>query len=866
MDSAKGIPDEVARELKLLREENTRLRSIVETSESPNSSALHAEPLINLQKENAELEKKLSNNQLLIENAFDGVFLMRGRHFTYVNSRFCSITGYSEDELIGPTIAFIDLIADRSKKFVEQVFESREKGNTNAVRYEIGLKTKSGEEKIVELASVPVVSSDAIMLMGIIKDNTKRRKMEQEIKRHTRIQSLLMNLSIRFINIPYDNIKQEVDHALSDIGEFASVDRVYIFAYDWNASTMSNTHEWCAQGIEPVIDTLQELPTSIVPSWIEAHIKGKPIHIPSVAELNNDDNVKTLLTEQKVKSIITIPMMFENQCMGFVGFDSVINIKHWNEQEISLLRLFAELLVNVQIKANYDKWLKEAKTMAEIRQAEIRNIIDFSPVGIVHLSLSGEILEINQAALNIIDAPSIDDIKSKNIFGRRALEKIGLIDNFRKCIATKSMVSKETKYSSTWGKASYVRYSLIPIITDNTVQSVLANVEDISSIKETEYKLISLKERAEASDKLKTAFLANMSHEIRTPMNAICGFSNLLLEDNVTEEQKKEFVEIINLNGHQLLGIINDIVDISKIESGQVTISKAKFSVNSMLNDLKSVFSQTARIRGLELICTLGLTDSESIIFTDEVKLSQILNNLIFNAIKFTQTGEVEVGYRLQGRNLEFFVRDTGIGIEPEQGSLIFERFQQVDNTTNSSRKGTGLGLPISKAFVEMLGGKIWFQSTPNVGTIFYFTIPYIKGLSVEGEKSAPAVENFIWPDKTFLVAEDDDPNYQYLEHLLTPTKAKVIRAHNGKQAVEICLTEKIDLILMDIKMPTMNGIEATKEIRSQGVTTPIIAQTAYAFQEDRENALRSGCNHYATKPIESAELFSMIHSLLQPK
>jgi hypothetical protein len=335
MDSAKGIPDEVARELKLLREENARLRSIVETSESPNSSALHAEPLINLQKENAELEKKLSNNQLLIENAFDGVFLMRGRHFTYVNSRFFSITGYSEDELISSKIAFIDLIADRSKKFVEQVFESREKGNTNAVRYEIGLKTKSGEEKIVELASVPVVSSDAIMLMGIIKDNTKRRKMEQEIKRHTRIQSLLMNLSIRFINIPYDNIKQEVDHALSDIGEFASVDRVYIFAYDWNASTMSNTHEWCAQGIEPVIDTLQELPTSIVPSWIEAHIKGKPIHIPSVAELNNDDNVKTLLTEQKVKSIITIPMMFENQCMGFVGFDSVINIKHWNEQEIS---------------------------------------------------------------------------------------------------------------------------------------------------------------------------------------------------------------------------------------------------------------------------------------------------------------------------------------------------------------------------------------------------------------------------------------------------------------------------------------------------------------------------------------------------
>lgn len=863
MARTRGIPDEVAHKLQLLEQENAHLRAVVKAKDEASSSSKHS---ADLQGIDTEVEQKLSNYQLLIDNAFDGVFLMKDRKFTYVNSRFCEITGYSATELTNSSLEFTDLIAERSKNFVAQVFESMLEGNTNAVRYEIGLKTKSGVGKIVELASVPVVSSDAIMLMGIIKDNTKRRKLEQEVKHQIRIQSLLMNLSIRFINIPYNNIKQEMDQALADIGNFAGVDRAYIFTYDWNASTMSNTHEWCNKGIEPVIDTLQNLPNSLVPSWIKAHLKGKPIQIPSVAKLNDDDHVKRLLTEQRVKSLITIPMMFDKQCIGFVGFDSVTSPKKWHEQEISLLRLFAELLVNVQIKANYEKWLKEAKTMAEIRQAETRNIIDFSPVGIVHLSLSGEILEINQAALNIIEAPSIDDIKSKNIFGRRALEKIGLIDNFRKCIATKLMVSKETKYSSTWGKTSYVRYSLIPIITDNTVQSVLANVEDISSLKESEYKLIALKERAEASDKLKSAFLANMSHEIRTPMNAICGFSNLLLEGSIPNEQKKEFVEIINLNSQQLLGIINDIIDISKIESGQITISKAKFSVNTLLREQKAAFNQTARIRGLELKCTMGLPDSKSVIFTDEVKLAQILNNLIFNAIKFTKEGSIEIGYKQKEKHLEFYVLDTGIGIEPDQHKTIFKRFQQVDNATNSSRKGTGLGLPISKAFVEMLGGKIWLSSSPNAGSCFYFTIPYIEGLTLDNEKATPIAEALLWSDKTILVAEDDDSNFQYLEHLLKSAKAKVIRAMNGKQAIDLCLSEKVDLILMDIKMPIMNGIEATRELRSRGVTVPIIAQTAHAMQDDKNLALRSGCNFYASKPIDSAELFKMIHSAFQVK
>jgi PAS domain S-box-containing protein len=865
MNKNQGIPNAMAREIELLRKENALLKSkLNEKAEIDTTENFYLKTYNKLLEQKAAIEERTHYYQLLIENALDGVFLLNDRNFTFVNSKFCEITAYSQSELIGSNFNFQNIIAEQSKQIVEQAFKSRIHRNTNADTCEISIIQKGGAEKIVEIASIPIPGDDANTILGIIKDNTQKRKMEREIACHVKVQSLLMNLSIRFLNIPYSNIDSEIDQALADIGNYSAIDRAYIFAYDWDTNTMTNTHEWCAKGIDPVIDTLQSIPNSIVPLWIEAHKAGDPIQITSVDKLSDSDKVKMILTLQNVKSLITFPMMFEKQCLGFVGFDSVGKEKRWTEQETTLLKLFAELLVNVQVKANYEKWLKEAKTIAEIRQAEVRNIVDYSPTGIAHLSLSGKVLEINQAALNMLGAPSVEVVKSQNIYSNTPLKKYGFIADFERCIETKAMVSNETKYTSTWHMTFYIKYTLMPIIIDDTVKSVLANVEDISSVKETEHKLIALKERAEASDKLKSAFLANMSHEIRTPMNAICGFSNLLLEDSISDDQKREFVEIINLNGHQLLNIINDIIDISKIEAGQVSLSKAKFSVNKMLNDLKAVFSQTARIKGLDLLISMGLPDSQSVIFTDEVKLSQVLNNLIFNAIKFTNTGAIEIGYKVIGKQLEFYVKDTGIGIEPEQSTIIFKRFQQVDNATNSSRKGTGLGLPISKAFVEMLGGKIWFTSTPNVGTCFYFTIPYIEGLTLNLDENTSTNNNLLWSDKTILIAEDDDPNYQYLEHLLKSANAKVIRAINGQEAIDRCVSNKIDLILMDIKMPIMNGIDATKELRKRGFTMPIVAQTAHAMQEDKQLALSSGCNAFTTKPIESKELFRIILSVLQ--
>jgi PAS domain S-box-containing protein len=549
--------------------------------------------------------------------------------------------------------------------------------------------------------------------------------------------------------------------------------------------------------------------------------------------------------------------------LGFVGFDAVNDYKEWQDHEMSLLRLFVELLVNFHIKAKFENSLREAKNLAERKEVEVRSVIDNSPVGIALVSPKGDVIDINQSALTMLAAPSAKHVLKLNIFKDSRLQTSGFNDDFLKCLETKTMVWNENKFTSRWGREAFVKYYLVPIFIDGVIESVLANVEDISNIKETEKKLIALKDKAEESDRLKSAFLANMSHEIRTPMNAICGFSNLLLDSSIADDQKESFVEIININGQQLLSIINDIIDISKIESGQISISNNKFSLNEIFKETETVYAQLAKIRGINFASSLGLPDSESIIVTDEMKLKQIINNIVFNAIKFTEEGKVELGYRLKDEHIEFFVKDSGIGVPLDKYDAIFERFQQVDNASSQSRKGTGLGLAISKAFVEMLGGTIWFKSEVGKGSTFFFTIPYKPG---EGKaiKTSPSDDyTYIWKGKTILIAEDDDPNYLYLEQILLPTKAKILWAINGQEAVDICLKSEVDLVLMDLKMPIKSGLEATIELRKHGKKMPIIAQTAYAFSEDKETAIKSGCDYYISKPIERNELLALIDKII---
>jgi PAS domain S-box-containing protein len=417
-------------------------------------------------------------------------------------------------------------------------------------------------------------------------------------------------------------------------------------------------------------------------------------------------------------------------------------------------------------------------------------------------------------------------------------------------------------------KTGQVRYASMNahklLDAENNIVGIEGTIRDISDRKKFETDLISAKEKAEESEKLKTAFLHNISHEIRTPMNSIIGFASLLGEPGITPETQSSFIETIQGSSNQLLSIINDIVDISNIDANLAKIRLSQVSLNSELASLYKQFLPIAKNKNIQFTLETTLPHEKTLIRTDSTKLCQILTNLINNALKFTKQGQITFGYILQGQMLEFYVSDTGIGIPPDQHDLIFDRFYQVEHNLIREYEGTGLGLSICKGYIELLGGRIWLTSEPGKGTIFYFTLPYVQAKKPAFSESHPenSDKQELFRKLTFLIVEDDNNNYKLIYNLLVEMNADIIRARNGEEAVAKCREESnIDLVLMDIKIPLLDGYLATKQIRQFHPCLPVIAQTAYAG--DREKALASGCSDFISKPFTKELLLSKIKQQL---
>lgn len=383
------------------------------------------------------------------------------------------------------------------------------------------------------------------------------------------------------------------------------------------------------------------------------------------------------------------------------------------------------------------------------------------------------------------------------------------------------------------------------------------NYELLNSKYKSQNELLKIaKDKAEESDRLKTAFLQNISHEIRTPLNAISGFSGLLSTPNLADNKRNNFVSMIQNSSSQLISIVSDIITISSLETKQEKLKLEEVSLNEIIVELLAIFKPQARNQNISLSAKQSLTTNQSAVYTDKAKIIQILTNLLSNAFHFTHKGFIEFGYQLKNEELEFYVKDTGDGIEKKQHKKIFEYFRQANLSIDKNYGGTGLGLSISKGFVELLGGKIWLQSEPDKGSIFYFTIPY-NPVSITNTK--PLItqnKNAI----TVLVAEDNEYNFLFIQELLIAMNLKLIHAKNGEETVEICkVNSNIDLILMDIKMPIIDGYQAAKLIKEFRPNLPIIAQTAYALEHEIEKY--SGIfNDYLTKPIEKEKLIKKIN------
>jgi signal transduction histidine kinase len=378
-------------------------------------------------------------------------------------------------------------------------------------------------------------------------------------------------------------------------------------------------------------------------------------------------------------------------------------------------------------------------------------------------------------------------------------------------------------------------------------------------------RLIEEKGKSEDSNKQKSAFLANMSHEIRTPMNGIIGFSELLENSSVTDEQKCSYMRIIKKSAVDLLSIINDIVDISKIETGQVKLSSNVVKVEDLINETFNFFRPIAQSKNLLLNSDFKIPVKDFVIVTDEIKLKQVLTNLVNNAVKFTDKGSITIGVQNRDHNIEFFVQDTGVGIPNKYRTLIFDRFRQAEYNNARKHGGSGLGLAISKAYVELLGGDIWVESEVGKGSTFFFTLPMAKQ---KARKNTNNNENIYLENcltgKTVLVAEDELVNYLYASEVIQKTGAQIIRAEDGTIVLDMLKHKtKADIILMDIKMPTKNGIDTAVEIRKSGNNIPIIAVTAFALTDDKQKALKAGCNAFLHKPYRSAELIHLLVNLL---
>gem|GEM_PF-479819 len=531
--------------------------------------------------------------------------------------------------------------------------------------------------------------------------------------------------------------------------------------------------------------------------------------------------------------------------------------------------------------------LKSAKEKAEESETRFKALHNASFGGIT-IHDKGIILDCNQGL------SEITGYSSDELIGMDGLLLIA--EHSRSMVMNNILLQYELPYEAFGVRKNGEEYPLrlearmIPY-KGKTVRVV--EFRDITDQKQTEAELRKAKEKAEESDRLKSAFLANMSHEIRTPMNGILGFADLLKEPGLSGEALLKYIAIIERSGERMLNIINDLIDISKIEAGQMEVKFSETNIRDQAEYLCTFFKPEMEKKGLNLITHFQIKDAPLSFWTDREKLYAIITNLLKNAIKYTNEGSIEFGYHFYkdtksaempdgaslatGDNhkaslphrlmLQIYVKDTGIGIPQDRLDAVFERFVQADIEDKKAMEGAGLGLAISKAYVEMMGGEIWVESNEGEGSTFYFTI---QDKSDEKQKfhekklKAQSKADFKTKALKILVAEDDETSKAHLSIVLKNIASEIIYAHNGIEAVELCRQHQdIDLVLMDIKMPELNGYDATREIRKFNKDIVIIAQTAYALSGDNEKAIEAGCNDYISKPLNKEELVVLIQKNL---
>ena len=752
-----------------------------------------------------ELSRKLRLSQFTLDGYSDGVFwITEDFHLFDVNTGACNSLGYSREELL--TLSVSDFDPKFKVEELKGIWESiKKKGSERFVSVH---KKKNGETFPVDITANYNEFEGQAYVVAFAHDITNRNKAEDAIRRS--------------------------EHEFRKIFENV-VDVFYETSLDGKLINVT-----------PSVERLTQ--------YTREELLGQ-----SMAIFYHDPGVRKSLLKE----------LYEK---GFVS-DFEITLRDKDGTSIPA-SLSSRLICNeegkpLSIVGSISDLTHRKRAEIQIRQ--LSTALEQSPVPVIITDTASKILYVNNSFTDFSRMDPEDVIGTTPDEITRGQIRVSENRKMWNTIQSGKIYKDEIRYTLRSGDKLWLSLTVSPVFDEHErATQYVVIIEDITERKVYEESLKKSKEKAEESDRLKSAFLANMSHEIRTPMNAILGFSSLLKEQRISPEQQAYYIDIINTKGRDLLRIISDIIDISRIEAGDLYIRMEPVEVFKFIRDIYEEFKEDAQLKTRSnLQFRLDIPDREKplIINTDATRLKQVFVNLIQNSIKFTSKGFIEMGFELlEDNNIRMFVRDTGIGIPQDKQKIIFDRFRQIDDSHTREYGGTGLGLAISQSLVETMGGELKVKSAEGHGSEFHFTHKYIltraPGPDQKDDLHKKGIQEarLDLSGRKILIVEDDGASYLFLETLLKKYNPEISWAKNGKQAMSsLKKPGKFDMIMMDIRMPDMNGLEATAKIRKKYPDLPIIAQTAYAQLTDRKAALDCGCNDYISKPISPVELKSIL-------
>ncbi len=816
-----------------------------------------------LLRENEEL------NRLIMDTAMDAITLADTKGvIRYWNPAAAQLFGFANEDAIGSKMSdtIIPLRLRDAHEAGMQRFNSTGIGRIFNMRLELPALHADGHEFPIEMYIIGFEQKGEKLFCAFIKDITERVEAQKIIDQQLQLQDLLINISSTYINIDLDQVEYTINKSLQELGKFVGADRAYIFDYDFELNTTSNTYEWCEEGTTPEFNNLQNVSLDFMPQWVEKHKQGLPFYIPDMELLpyEGPESLRGVLEPQGIKSLITIPMISNSKLIGFVGFDSVKDKHEYSEKEMKLLSLFAQMLINI-----FERKRKE--NLLTKQEEKYRNIIANMNLGLLEVTPDETIIFANQSFCDM-SGYTIEDLK-----GEKAI-KFLLYDDDQEVLNEKLKLREKGQSDSyeiaVKNKQGEIRWWFIsgaPNYNDrNELIGSIGIHLDITNQKKLEKELEKAKLQAEDASRAKESFLANMSHEIRTPLNAIIGMIRELGREELTPKQNS-YVSHSETAARHLLTIVNNILDMSKIEAGELIIDAKEFSLMSVIGNVISILHSKAQEKKLELNYHIS-PEIKPALIGDSGRVRQILINLVGNAIKFTDAGKIDLSVNVKQTNqyfqqLSFEIKDTGIGMNKEYLNQIFNKFSQEEGSAARRYEGTGLGMTITKEMINLMGGNCEIQSEKGIGTTVTFNLT----LPVGDENKLVDKDSYLVDDSLqnlkILLVEDNEMNSFIACQSLHYFGCIVDTASNGIEAIEKLAVQKPDLILMDIQMPEMDGIEATKFIRDEmAISTPIIALTANAFKRDIDLYLSIGMNDYVTKPFEENVLFNTIANTLNIK